>query len=198
MLAQRQGLENAQIRTAFDSMAQGLSMFDACGTGGRLQFPISCDVRTWCRRTCKPGATLSEVLARERVAKGTFSLDPHQYRLDFLEAYREGRTTTVEIQSTGGRILLVTNHPIKGGGWITTHEDITERRKSEQQRITMAQQEERRTVIESAISAFRKRAETLLKTAVNSAEEMRAHGRESVQYIREHIAARRERNADVE
>ncbi len=172
ILARRQSLENAQVRTAFDSMAQGLSMFDAServvvrNSQYLAMYELEPD-------DVQPGATLSEVLAK-RVAKGTFPLDPHQYRLDFLQAYQEGRTTTLEVKSTGGRILLVTNHPIKGGGWITTHEDITERRKSEQQRITMAQQEERRTLIESAISAFRKRAENLLKTAVNSAEEMRA------------------------
>lgn len=171
-LARRRSRENAQIRTAFDSMAQGLSMFDAserviiCNSQYLAMYELA-------PRDVKPGTTLSEVLAK-RVAKGSFSVDPHQYRLDFLDAYKEGRTTTLEVKSTGGRILLVTNHPIKGGGWITTHEDITERRKSEQQRIAMAQQEERRTVIESAISAFRKRAENLLKTAVNSAEEMRA------------------------
>jgi methyl-accepting chemotaxis protein len=172
VLAQRQGLENAQVRTAFDSMSQGLSMYDASErvVVQNSQYLAMYELES---EDVKPGATLSEVLAK-RVAKGTFPLDPHQYRLDFLKAYKEGRTTTLEVKSTGGRILLVTNHPIKGGGWITTHEDITERRKSEQQRITMAQQEERRTVIEGAISVFRKRAESLLKTAVTSAEEMRA------------------------
>jgi methyl-accepting chemotaxis protein len=172
VFARHQSVENAQIRTAFDSMAQGLSMFDASERVivRNSQYLAMYELEP---QDVKPGATLSEVLAK-RVAKGTFTLDPHQYRLDFLQAYKEGRTTTLEVKSTGGRILLVTNHPIKGGGWITTHEDITERRKSEQQRIIMAQQEERRAVIESAISVFRKRAESLLKMAVHSAEEMRA------------------------
>jgi methyl-accepting chemotaxis protein/PAS domain-containing protein len=172
LFARHQSLENAQIRTAFDGMAQGLSMFDASERVivRNSQYLAMYELEP---QDVKPGATLSEVLAK-RVAKGTFSLDPHQYRMDFLKAYKEGRTTTLEVKSTGGRILLVTNHPIKGGGWITTHEDITERRKSEQQRIIMTQQEERRTMIEGAISVFRKRAENLLKTAVNSAEEMRA------------------------
>jgi methyl-accepting chemotaxis protein len=170
-VARHQSREAVQIRTAFNSMTQGLSMFDAserlivCN----LQYCAMYDLTP---QDVKPGATLSEVLAR-RVAKGTFSPDPVQYRKDFLVAYDEGRTTTNEVKSTGGRIILVTNHPIKGGGWITTHEDITERRKTEQQRILMTQQEERRTVIENAISAFRDCAETLLKTAIDSAGKMR-------------------------
>ena len=170
-VAGHQSRETVQIRTAFNSMTQGLSLFDA---SERLIVCNSqyCAMYELTPQDVKPGSTLADVLDR-RVAKGTFSLDPVQYRKDFLAAYDEGRTTTNEVQSTGGRIILVTNHPIKGGGWITTHEDITERRKTEQQRILMTQQEERRTVIENAISAFRDCAETLLKTAIDSAGKMR-------------------------
>ena len=121
----------------------------------------------------KPGATLSEVLAR-RVAKGTFSRDPQQYRKEFLTAIGQGRTIVHEVKSKGGRLLLVTNHPMKGGGWIGTHEDITERRQTELQRDTMQLQEARRTVIENAISAFRNHAENLLQTVTDSASVMRA------------------------
>jgi methyl-accepting chemotaxis protein len=63
---------------------------------------------------------------------------------------------------------------MKGGGWIGTHEDITERRQAEQQRTTMEQQEERRAVIENAISTFRECAEHLLQTVSDRASEMRS------------------------
>ncbi|MDO9411748.1 MAG: PAS-domain containing protein [Pseudolabrys sp.] len=172
VIAQHQSREVTQVRTAFDGMTQGLCMYDAnerlivCNT----QFIEMYDLDP---AEVTPGTTLIEVLQR-RVARGSFALDPHQYRKDFLEAYREGRTTIVEVKSTRGRIILITNHPIKGGGWITTHENITERRKSEQQRIAMLQQEERRTIVENAISGFRTCSEGLLKTATDSAVEMRA------------------------
>ena len=78
-----------------------------------------------------------------------------------------------EVKSKGGHLLLVTNHPMKGGGWIGTHEDITERRQAEQQRTTLLHQEERRAVIDNAISAFRERVENLLRTVTDSAGEMR-------------------------
>ena len=172
VLTRRQGREVEQIRTAIDSMAQGLCMFDAterlvvCNSQYYKMYELTAD-------EVKPGATLSEVLAK-RVAKGTFSRDPQAYRKEFLAAVGEGRTIVHEVKSKGGRLLLVTNHPMKGGGWIGTHEDITERRQAEQQRATMQQQEERRTVIENAISAFRKCAENMLKTVADSAGEMRA------------------------
>jgi methyl-accepting chemotaxis protein len=121
----------------------------------------------------KPGATLSEVLEK-RVAKGTFSRDPHQYRREFLTAVGQGRTIVHEVKSKGGRLLLVTNHPMKGGGWIGTHEDITERRQTELQRDAMQQQEGRRAAIESAIAVFRNHAENLLQSVTKSASVMRS------------------------
>ncbi len=167
-----QSREIEQIRTAIDSMAQGLCMFDAserlvvCNSQYYAMYGLTpADV--------KPGSTLSEVLLKQ-VAKGTFSRDPHQYRKEFLTAIGQGRTIALEVKSTGGRLLMVTNHPMKGGGWIGTHEDITERRAVEQQHIILQQQEKRRSAIESAISAFRERAESLLQTVADRAGEMRS------------------------
>ena len=160
------------MRTAIDSMAQGLCMFDAserlvvCNAQYYKMYELTPD-------DVKPGSTLSDVLAR-RVAKGTFSRDPQAYRKEFLTAVGLGRTIVHEVKSKGGHLLLVTNHPMKGGGWIGTHEDITERRQAELQRTELQQQEKRRAVIESAISAFRERAESLLQTVAGSAGEMRS------------------------
>jgi methyl-accepting chemotaxis protein len=172
LLTWRQRREVEQVRTAIDSMAQGLCMFDA---SERL---VVCNAQYYkmyelTPADVKPGSTLSEVLAR-RVAKGTFSRNPQEYRKEFLTAVGLGRTIVHEVKSKGGHLLLVTNHPMKGGGWIGTHEDITERRQAEQQRASMQQQEERRAVIENAISAFRERVENLLRTVADSAGEMRA------------------------
>ena len=168
----RQGREVEQVRTAIDSMAQGLCMFDAqerlvvCNTQYYRMYKLTSD-------EVKPGATLSDVLTR-RVAKGTFSSDPQRYRKEFLAAVAQGRTMVHEVKNKDGRVLLVTNHPMKGGGWIGTHEDITERRQAEQEHANLQQQEARRTVLENAISAFRKYAEDLLKSVADSAGEMRA------------------------
>ena len=167
-----QNREVEQIRTAIDSMAQGLCMFDA---SERL---VVCNAQYYkmyelTPADVKPGSTLSEVLAK-RVDKGTFSRDPQQYRKEFLASVAKGNTIVHEVKSGGGRLLLVTNHPMKGGGWIGTHEDITERRRVEQQHTTMQQQEARRAVMENAISAFRKQIESLLRTVADRAGEMRS------------------------
>jgi methyl-accepting chemotaxis protein len=172
LLNRRQSREIEQTRTAINSMAQGLCMFDAaerlvvCNAQYYKMYELTPD-------DAKPGATLTEVLEK-RVAKGTFSRDPIAYRKEFLAAIAEGRTIVHEVKSKGGHLLLVTNHPMPDGGWIGTHEDITERRQAEQQRTTLLHQEERRAVIENAIAAFRERVENLLRTVTDSAGEMRA------------------------
>lgn len=172
VFARHKAREIRQLRTAIDSMAQGLCMFDSeerlvvCNTQYYQMYNLtSVDV--------KPGATLSEVLAK-RVQKGTFSRDPEQYRKEFVAEVRKGHTTVHEVKSSGDRLLLVMNHPMEGGGWIGTHEDITERRQAELQQAAMQEREERRAVIDKAISSFRSRAESLLRTVAERALEMRA------------------------
>lgn len=171
-LTRRLYRENRQMRTAMDSMAQGLCMFDAaerlvvCNTQYYAMYNLTPgDVR--------PGATLAEVLAK-RVEKGTFARDPDQYRKEFVAKVRAGETTVHEVKSTGDRVLLVMNHPMPGGGWIGTHEDITIRRQAEQERSALQQREERRAAVDDAISAFRRQAETLLQSVADSAGKMRA------------------------
>jgi len=168
----RQRQTGEQIRRALNSMPHGLSMFDGqerliiCNTLYARMYGLSAD-------DVAVGSTLSEILAR-RVAQGTFTADPEEYRERFLTAYREGRTTTAEVGTGHGRLYLITNHPIEGGGWITTHEDITERRDAEKRRIASEQQETRRAATEAAIREFRAGAETLLRTVADSATEMHA------------------------
>jgi PAS domain S-box-containing protein len=180
---------DAQMRTAFDSMTQGLSMFDdaerlvICNAQYYRMYGLSPSDVT-------PGSTLTQVLEK-RASKGSFKVDIKQYRENFLKAYREGRTTVAEIKSGGDRLYLVTNHPIEGGGWITTHEDITARRRDEEQRISLQQQEVRRAATENAIAEFRKGAEELLKSVTLSAGKMRSAAA-SLLKVSEHTTQRAE------
>jgi len=75
-----------------------------------------------------------------------------------------------EVKSKGGHLLLVTNHPMKGGGWIGTHETSPNGGQAEQQRATMRTRKERRAVIEDAISTFRNGLENLLRTVAIARE----------------------------
>ena len=60
------------------------------------------------------------------------------------------------------------------GGWVATHEDITERRDAERERVSMQEQQQRRTVIDQAIAALRRQVEDHLKTVAEGAKAMRS------------------------
>jgi methyl-accepting chemotaxis protein len=66
------------------------------------------------------------------------------------------------------------NQPVAGGGWVGTHQDITAQRKAEQERTILAQQEERRTVVEKAISTFRVQSGDLLRMVGDNAMGLRS------------------------
>jgi PAS domain-containing protein len=162
---------NRQVQTALDAMSQGVCMFDA---QERL---VICNVKYYEMyglklEDARAGSTLSQVLAR-RVSMGTFARDPDVYRHELITHVRKGETTTHEVASEG-RNLLVMNHPVKGGGWVGTHQDITELRKAEQQRTIMEQHEGRRALLEKAISKFREHSGSLLKLVGDSSTSVRS------------------------
>ena len=71
-------------------------------------------------------------------------------------------------------MICVTRGPMAGGGWVATHEDITERRMFEIQRDKMAAQESHRAAIDDAISTFRQQVQGVLKTVSDSANVMKS------------------------
>jgi methyl-accepting chemotaxis protein len=77
------------------------------------------------------------------------------------------------VQASDGRIVLAKNVPLPDGGWLSTHEDVTEQRAAEQERAAIQQQETRRTAIDTAIASFRPQIEALLSSVSDSANDMR-------------------------
>jgi diguanylate cyclase (GGDEF)-like protein/PAS domain S-box-containing protein len=113
-------------------MSQGLAVF------GRDQTLV------WCNRSyaeiyrlppelARPGASFRHILER-RAGQGIYSgSDPADY-IRGVTALAAGEEPSGE-QCTlpDGRIILVSQQPIRDGGWISTHEDITARKRKEQQ-----------------------------------------------------------------
>src|ERR1700719_5066595 len=81
----------------------------------------------------KPGCALRALL-RHRIERGTFSGDPDGYSAELQQAIARGQTTKTMVESKDGRIVAVVNQPMEGGGWVATHEDITELRRAEMER----------------------------------------------------------------
>src|SRR5947208_12265521 len=85
----------------------------------------------------KPGMMLHDLL-KHRAASGTFAGDPAEYATDLLDKIARGRTTSAIMRLADGRVMLVVNKPVGDGGWLATHEEITERQRAQEQIAHMA------------------------------------------------------------
>jgi diguanylate cyclase (GGDEF)-like protein len=122
--------DKIRLEAAVNNMSQGLCMFDGerrlviCN----MQYAKIYDLPA---ELVKPGTSLEEILA-ERLRHGLYPVggaDAYfQRRLD-LAAKKEDDVDIVELQD--GRVLSILHHPMPGGGWVSTHEDITEQRRNE-------------------------------------------------------------------
>ena len=164
---------SALLDMAINNMSQGLVMFDAAE---RLVVYNERYVEMYglSRDIVNPGCTLLD-LVRERFAVGTIGGDPEAYRAELVAAMAQGKTVDLIVETPDGRSISVINRPIAGTGyWVGTHEDITERLLAEKQRQSLAEQQERRAAVDSAILAFRESVETVLRPVGDSAATMRS------------------------
>ena len=121
--------QNRLFDAALNNMTQGLCMFDK---DARLvvrnqryltMYGLSPDV-------VKRGCTLRELI-QHRKDRGSFSGDPKEYSRDMLRALASGEPVKSVVEIGNGRVVALVSNPIPGGGWVATHEDITERREAE-------------------------------------------------------------------
>ena len=123
--------QNVQLDAALNNMIQGLCMFDAQNRlvvwNERYRAMYNIDPMR-----IRRGCTIRDLLDA-RAAAGTFPLDPARYDADLRAAVARGNTFVVTVELADGRIIDVVNHPIKDGGWVAMHEDITERKKAERE-----------------------------------------------------------------
>jgi diguanylate cyclase (GGDEF)-like protein len=124
------------LDTVLNNMSQGVLMFDR-----RAQlvffnqryiemYGLSPDVVV-------PGCGLGELL-RHRKAVGALSGDPETYTIELLKDIRLGKTSNTIVKAPDGRVFSVMRKPLEGGGWIATHEDITDRQLAEERVVHMA------------------------------------------------------------
>jgi methyl-accepting chemotaxis protein len=163
------------MRSALNNMTQGLCMFDSAA---RL---VLCNERytemyDLPAAAAERGTPLRDLLVH-RTAAGTFSGDPDAYVAECLRQVREGRTDTKTIEIKDGRLIALVSRPMAGGGWLATHTDVTDQLLAEKERDTLRQREERRRATDLAISSFRQRVESVLRSVGHSATAMKAAAR---------------------
>jgi diguanylate cyclase (GGDEF)-like protein/PAS domain S-box-containing protein len=122
---------NHQLDVALNNMIQGLCMFDGDNRlvvwNERYRTMYNIDPQhIW------PGCGISDLLEARRAA-GTFPHDPAKYEAELRAAIAHGNTFTLNIELKDGRAIAVVNKPMDDGGWVATHEDITERKSAERE-----------------------------------------------------------------
>ena len=123
--------QNVRFDIAINNMTQGLLLFDSaerlivCNQRYMTMYGLSPDA-------VKPGINLRDlVLYRKQM--GSFNGDVDEYCSALSRSVLEGKTSQQQTETPDGRTMLIVNKPVAGGGWVATHEDITERRRAERQ-----------------------------------------------------------------
>ncbi len=120
-------MEKQRLDTAINNMTQGLLLFDSsqrlvvCNQRYIEMYGLSAEV-------LKPGCSFREVIAH-RQATGSLADNLDDYCSRVLRDI--GQRYSMVVETSDGRSIQIINEPLADGGWVVTHEDITERRQAE-------------------------------------------------------------------
>jgi diguanylate cyclase (GGDEF)-like protein len=124
---------NARFKVAVDNMSQGLAMFDGdrriivSNEKYATMYGLSPD-------ELMPGTPVEDIYER-RIARGLFAgPSADRYRPKRIA----GAASEWVDELCDGRSILISHRSMAEGGWVTTHEDITERRRGEARIAFMA------------------------------------------------------------
>ncbi len=126
---QRASLRMNQYETALNTMRQGVVLVDGderivvCNKAYLSIYGHSSDII---------GCHLIDVL-RQRAALGNFNRDPEEYRRETVAKLASGANTSWLNKTNDGRYILIQNTPMAGGGWLSTHDDVTEKHRYEEE-----------------------------------------------------------------
>ena len=127
---------HALLDTVLNNMSQGVLMFDAnaqlvfCNKRYIEMYGLSPEIVV-------PGCGLRELLDHRR-AVGTFCDDPEGFISEILGNVAQSKISNHVAKAADGRVFSIIRRPIASGGWIATHEDITDRHRAEERIVHMA------------------------------------------------------------
>lgn len=152
--------QNRHMNVVLENMTQGLCMFDA---HARLMVcnELYASIYGLTPEMVAPGTPLKEII-KHRIAKGVYAgATPEEYGQEREDWAREPSSQSRTDEFNDGRVFAITKKPLLNGGWVSTHEDITERVRIE------AELKEHRDVLQAkvdeATTELRIRAEKLEK-----------------------------------
>ena len=123
-------IAHAQTNAALNNMSQGLVMLDSqtrlvlCNKRYLEMYGLSPEF-------VMPGRTLREIV-EHRAEVGSFHAgDVELYLAEVADAVSRRKGFSKVTRLHDGRIISIVNEPMGGGGWVATHEDITEEKRAE-------------------------------------------------------------------
>jgi len=129
--------QNRRFDAALGNMHMGLCMFD------QEQRLLVCndrylDMYRLPKELGRPGTTFRQII-EARIANGLYVGDKSEdYLNERLAAAREMQANTKVQEMSDGRSIVINHEPMLHGGWVATHEDITQLRQIEEQLSHMA------------------------------------------------------------
>ncbi|MEM1048169.1 MAG: PAS-domain containing protein [Pseudomonadota bacterium] len=117
--------QNERFNAALSNMTQGLTMFDkdrrlvVCNRQLLQLYDLP-------EHFAEPG-TLHDDIIRFLIERGDYrGIDKETYLQDRIAMIAEAKPVTRILEFNNGRAVAVTFQPMANGGWVSTHEDITE------------------------------------------------------------------------
>jgi len=127
--------QHQQLDVAVNNMKQGLLLFDRserliiCNSRYLEMFGLSPDI-------VKPGCSLRELIQhRNNTGSLLGGVDAH---CELIRGTKSGEPTQTLAQTADGRWMQTINQPVPRGGWVSTIEDVTEQRESEERIARLA------------------------------------------------------------
>ncbi|THD49495.1 MAG: EAL domain-containing protein [Bradyrhizobium sp.] len=128
--------QNLHFEAALSNMTQGLILHDSSGTmivcNQRYleMYGLSSDV-------AKPGCSFHDLIAH-RKDTGSFKGDVDEHCSAILRKVARREITQTVLETAAGQFIQISNKPLADGGWVSTHEDITERRRTDERILHLA------------------------------------------------------------
>jgi diguanylate cyclase (GGDEF)-like protein len=121
-------IDKKRLDVAVNNMSHGLTMFDPAG---RLELCNHryLEIYELSGEIVKPGVTFDEITQHFRESGG--DEEPLAQYCDFAEKHKDQKGS-IEVTFNDGKSVLITRQVIPEGGWVTTHEDITHRKKAQE------------------------------------------------------------------
>ncbi|HEY8576490.1 MAG TPA: EAL domain-containing protein [Devosia sp.] len=120
---------NIRLDAAVNNISQGLCMMDAKGRLVICNEPYA-RIYNLPPELLRPGTQLDDILSHlfdQGMEAGSTRDEYIAWRRDVIARREYGKN----IHELNNRTIMMQHHPMKDGGWVSTHEDITEQRQNE-------------------------------------------------------------------